>query len=313
MERHQLWLYLAAIAAGLAIGTALPGLSAAFETLLWPVLGLLLYTTFIQVPLAQIPLAFRDTRFLGAVLIGNFLLVPLLVWGLSHLLPDDPAIRLGVLLVLLVPCTDWFISFTHLGGGDTRRAIAATPVNLVAQIVLLPLYLWLFMGDGLLGLVDHERVALAFVALILLPLFAAWVTSRIALRITAVRPFVVGLRVVPIPLLASVILMIAASQVEAVLGALPVFRKVAFVFLAFLVIVPVIAIGLARALRLSAMSTRTLVFSLATRNSFVVLPIAVALGPGWEIAIVVIVFQSLVELLAMIAYLRLVPRFVPES
>jgi arsenite transporter len=84
------------------------------------------------------PDALRDHRFMGAVLIGNFLLIPLVVWGLLAFLPDDPAIRLGVLVVLLVPCTDWFITFTHLGGGDTRRAIAATPVNLIVQIALLP-------------------------------------------------------------------------------------------------------------------------------------------------------------------------------
>ena len=44
--------------------------------MLWPVLGVLLYTTFTQ--------------------------VPLIVGALVLLLPDDPAIRLGVLLVLLV-------------------------------------------------------------------------------------------------------------------------------------------------------------------------------------------------------------------
>jgi ACR3 family arsenite efflux pump ArsB len=40
----------------------------------------------------------------------------------------------------------------------------------------------------------------------------------------------------------------------------------------------------------------------------VVLPIALALPPSWEAAVVVIVFQSLVELFGMIAYLWWVPR-----
>ena len=48
----------------------------------------------------------------------TYMRMPLTVWGLLAFLPDDPAIRLGVLLVLLVPCTDWYITFTHLGGGD---------------------------------------------------------------------------------------------------------------------------------------------------------------------------------------------------
>lgn len=129
LERHRVWIYLVAILAGLTLGGTAPGASKPFEAVLWVLLGVLLYTTFTQVPLTHLPDAFRDGRFMGTVLVGNFLLVPLAVWGLLAFLPDDPAIRLGVLLVLLVPCTDWYITFTHLGGGDTDRAIAATPVN----------------------------------------------------------------------------------------------------------------------------------------------------------------------------------------
>jgi len=31
----------------------------------------------------------------------------------------------GVLLVLLMPCTDWFMASAHLGKGDGAHAIAA--------------------------------------------------------------------------------------------------------------------------------------------------------------------------------------------
>jgi hypothetical protein len=27
---------------------------------------------------------------------------------------DDPLLRLGVAMVLLAPCTDWYVTFTHL-------------------------------------------------------------------------------------------------------------------------------------------------------------------------------------------------------
>ncbi len=42
----------------------------------------------------------------------------------------------------------------------------------------------------------------------------------------------------------------------------------------------------------------------------VALPLKLALEPQWQIATVVIVFQSLVELFGMVAYLWLVPRFL---
>lgn len=100
--------------------------------LLWPTLTLLLYATFVQVPLLHLRKAFRDHRFV----------LPAVAWILVQWLPPDPPLRLGVLLVLLVPCTDWFITFSQLGGGNVPRAIAVTPIYLLLQLLLLPFYLW---------------------------------------------------------------------------------------------------------------------------------------------------------------------------
>lgn len=310
LEQHQVWIYLGAILVGLALGSVAPVVSDAFEALLWPALGFLLYTTFTQVPLAHLPDAFRDRCFMGAVLIGNFLLIPFAVWGLLAFLPDDPAIRLGVLLVLLVPCTDWFITFTHLGGGDTRRAIAATPVNLIVQIALLPVYLWLLMGQSFLELLAADRIATVFVFIILLPLLAAWLTERWAERQGNGASVVERLAWLPVPLLGLVVFLIAASQVQAVIGALPVMGHVLGVFVAYLIAAALIGVGLGRVTRLPVTASRALIFSLGTRNSFVVLPLALALAPQWQTATVVIVFQSLVELFGMVAYLWAVPRIL---
>lgn len=299
--------------AGVALGVAAPPFAGALEVLLWPALGLLLYTTFTQVPLTHLPEAFRDGRFMAAVLVGNFVLVPLAVWGLLAFAPDDPAIRLGILLVLLVPCTDWFITFTHLGGGDARRAIAVTPVNLLVQLALLPLYLWLFMGNAFLELLTAGRVAAVFVTLILLPLAAAWLTERLAARYASRRDIVAQIGWWPVPLLGLVVFMIAASQLPAVQGALPALGPVTGIFVAFLIAAMLIGMVMARALQLPAASARALIFSLGTRNSFVVLPLALALAPPWQIAALVIVFQSLVELFGMAAYLWAVPRLLPEA
>ncbi len=114
----------------------------------------------------------------------------------------------------------------------------------------------------------------------------------------------------PVPLLAIVVFLIAASQVQAVVDALPVLGHVLGVFVAFLVAAALIGVALTRLLSLPPASGRALVFSLGTRNSFVVLPLALALAPQWQTATVVIVFQSLVELFGMVAYLWLVPRLL---
>ncbi|MCX7646034.1 MAG: bile acid:sodium symporter [Rhodobacteraceae bacterium] len=310
LERHQVWLYLAAIAAGLAAGTAAPRLAGPMDAALWPALAALLYATFTQVPLNHLPEAFRDARFMAAVLVANFALVPLLVWGLLPVVPQDPAVRLGVLLVLLVPCTDWFITFTHLARGDARRAIAVTPVNLLLQLALLPVWLWLLLGHSFAGILEPARLGLVFASLILAPLAAAWATEVLAER-AGLRDRVTGrLGWLPVPLLALVVFLIAGSQAEAAAAALPVLGQVLLAFLLFLAGAFAIGAAVARAFGLAAAPARTLVFSVATRNSFVVLPFALALPPAWQAAVVVIVFQSLVELLGMIAFLRLVPRWI---
>jgi ACR3 family arsenite transporter len=85
------------------------------------------------------------------------------------------------------------------------------------------------------------------------------------------------------------------------------------VFVAFMVVAAVIGMFLARMFSLPAGSARALVFSLGTRDSFVVLPLALALAPQWQTAIVVIVFQSLVELFGMVAFLWIVPKLIVPS
>lgn len=310
LERHQVWLYLAAIGAGLSVGASTPEAASALDGLLWPILAVLLYATFTQVPLTHIAAAFRDGRFMAAQLLGNFVMVPLVLWGLLLIVPDDPAIRLGVLLVLLVPCTDWFVTFAHLGGADTHRAIAATPINLLVQLALLPIYLWLFIGHAFLEILDAQRIAGVFLSLIVLPLVAAWLTERWVEYSPRRGGLVTRLAWLPVPLLAVVVFLIAASQIQAVLGALPLLGQLIGVFVAYLLLAAALGVALGRAFVLPVGATRTLIFSLGTRNSFVVLPLALALPSAWAAAVVVIVLQSLVELFAMVAYLWAVPRFV---
>ncbi|MDP1549924.1 MAG: arsenic resistance protein [Nitrosomonas sp.] len=308
LERHQVWIYLAAIAGGLVLGNAQPSLAPRFEALLWPVLAALLYTTFVQVPLLHTRDAFRDRRFVFAILVGNFVLIPLVVWLALKWLPDDPALHLGVLLVLLVPCTDWFITFTQLGQGNTARAIAVTPLNLVVQLLLLPIYLWLMLPAVDFGAaLRMEEMLPAALVLIGVPLAAAalterWVEARPERAIWRER-----LGWWPVPLLAVVVLLIAGAQVGTVRDAGPMLLKVLPVFLGFLLVAALIARLLTRVLRLPMDAGRTLAFSLGTRNSFVVLPFALALPAGWETTVVVIVFQSLVELFGMVFYLWWLP------
>lgn len=309
LERHQVWVYLAAIVGGLLVGSSWPDIAPAFELLLWPALILLLYVTFVQVPLLHLRDAFRDHRFVAAVLVGNFIILPALVWGLLQWVPNDPAIRLGVLLVLLVPCTDWFITFSQLGGGNVPRAIAVTPANLLLQLLLLPIYLLLMLGNGSVAELGLNEVWPALLVVIV-PLIAAtfserWIEARPQRAI--VRE---SLAWWPVPLLGLVVFLIAGAQVQALLEALGLLSTLAPLFLIFLLLAALVAKVLAKGLALPTEQGRTLAFSLGTRNSLIVLPFALSLPAGWENTAVVIVFQSLVELLGMVCFLWWVPRWL---
>ncbi|HUF32993.1 MAG TPA: bile acid:sodium symporter [Acidimicrobiales bacterium] len=311
LERHQVWLYLSAITAGLALGLAAPSIGDAVEVAVWPSLGLLLYVTFLQMPLAHVPGVVRDARFVITVLVTNFAVLPVVVWALLPLAPDDPAVRLGVVLVLVMPCTDWFLTFSHLGGGDTRRALAVTPVLLAVQLFLLPVYVRVLVGESFGELTGLRTAVTVFVTLIVVPLVAAWVTQRRAERHEPTGRLLPRLSALPVVLVATVVFLIAASQASVVTDSVEILGRVGVIYLGFLVAALVLGRGIAAVARLEPPATRTLIFSAGTRNSFVVLPLALALPGPWSAAAVVVVFQSLVELLGIVVYLRVVPRIAP--
>lgn len=68
----------------------------------------------------------------------------------------------------------------------------------------------------------------------------------------------------------------------------------------------VAAFLVARVVRLPVAQTRAVVFSGATRNSFVVLPLALA--APFPLTPLAVVTQTLVELIGMVVFVWLVPR-----
>jgi ACR3 family arsenite efflux pump ArsB len=177
------------------------------------------------------------------------------------------------------------------------------------QLLLLPLYLWLMLGADLSAALTPADVWPALVV-VLVPLGAAAVSER-WIEARAERAMVrERLAWWPVPLLALVVFLIAGAQVGAVSGAWRLFPVIVPLFVVFLFLAALIAKGLAKLLMLPTDQGRTLAFSLGTRNSFVVLPFALSLPDGWEVAAVVIVLQSLVELFGMVLYLWWVPRWL---
>jgi ACR3 family arsenite efflux pump ArsB len=275
------------------------------------VLGALLYVTFLQVPASRLVRGLRDGRFLGAVLVVNFVVVPLLVAAMFNFLPADQAVRLGVLLVLLCPCVDYVIVFSGLAGASNQRLLAATPLLLIVQMLLLPLFLLLFLGSGLEQVVQIRPFVTAFLGLIVIPLAVAWTTQAWAGRKRAGERAVGALSAAMVPLLAATLLVVVASQVPKLHGDFGTVLRVVPFYVLFLLVMPFAGLGVARLFRIDVAGTRAVSFTGSTRNSLVILPLALALPDRLAIAAVVVVTQTLVEVVGMIIYVRLIPRLIP--
>ncbi|MBT2381170.1 arsenic resistance protein [Streptomyces sp. ISL-111] len=313
LERHQVAVYLAAMAVGALLGLAAPSFGPGLQHLINPVLGALLFVTFLQVPAAELLRSLRDGRFLFAALVVNFVVVPLVVAALFTFLPADRAVRLGVLLVLLCPCVDYVIVFSGLAGGSARRLLAVTPVLLVAQMVLLPVFLYAFLGSGLADIVEAGPFLEAFAFLIVIPLALAWGLQAWAGRRESGRKMSDAATTTMVPLMAATLLVVVASQVPKVGGNLTDVAAVVPFYAAFLVVMAFAGKAVARLFRLDVPGGRAVVFSGATRNSLVVLPLALSLPAPYAIAAVVVVTQTLVEVVAMVLYVRTVPRLLPAQ
>lgn len=310
LEENQVGTYFAAVLAGLLAAVAAPG--DAWGAAINPVLAALLYVTFLQVPLADLRRSLANGRFLLALLAVNFAVVPCVAYALVSLLPSEQwAVRLGALMVLLAPCIDYVVVFTQLGRGDARLVLAATPVLLVAQMLLLPVYLGLFVGGEATGLMRPGPFLEAFAWLIAAPLALAWATQAWAGRSESGKAVAAAMGWLPVPLMALVLLVVIAAVAPDVRAEAGAVALAVPVYAAFALVMPYASRAVARLLRLEAEAARAVVFSGTTRNSLVVLPLAFAVPEAGALLPAAVVTQTLVELVAMLAYVRWVPRLVP--
>ncbi len=111
--------------------------------------------------------------------------------------------------------------------------------------------------------------------------------------------------------MAATLLTVVASQVPKLNDSFSDVARVVPFYVIFLVVMAFAGVAVARVFRLDVPAGRAIVFTGATRNSLVVLPLALALPDQLAIAAVVVVTQTLVEVVGMVIYVRAVPRLLP--
>ncbi|MEX5544173.1 arsenic resistance protein [Pseudomonas pergaminensis] len=311
LEHNQIPVYFAAVLLAVVFGLLAPSFAHGLSALVTPAIAVLMYAMFLQIPFLDLRQGLGNKRFLSALLLANFILVPLLVWALTQSLVGRPVLLVGALLVLLTPCIDYVVVFTHIGKGDSRLMLAATPVLLLLQLALLPFYLSLMLGAQSEVVVQAQPFVEAFLLLIVVPMILAVVTVSLARRSSMVSVWSSAWAWLPVPAMALVLFVVIASHITSVVRDMSLLLPVIPVYIGFLLLAPLMGAMASRLFALPAAAARAVTFSASTRNSLVVLPLALALPEDVRgLAATAVILQTSVELVGELIYVRLIPRWV---
>lgn len=313
LEKKQIWIYGIALLFGGTLGLTNERVGTSLDWTISPLIALLMYVMFAQIPFLKLREALSNFRFMMALLLGNFIAVPIIVWILIMIFPQSPPILLGVCLVLLTPCIDYVIVFTQLGKGNEKLILASTPLLFVVQMIVLPFYLWLFIGEEMAGIVHIGPFLEAFLLLIVAPLLVAIITQLWAKKKVLGEKFLDLTTWFPVPFMALVLIVVVASQIGKVYHDFELIMRVIPIYVLFLLLTPFVSRFLAYVFKLDIGAGRALIFSTGTRNSLVVLPLALALPDSWAtLAAAVIVTQTIVELIGELFYIKAIPLLMKD-
>jgi arsenite transporter len=187
----------AAMAAGLGLGRAVPGLNDALSeiaiggTSVPIALGLLvmMYPVLAKVRYDKLDAVTGDKKLMVTSLALNWIIGPAVMFTLAWVfLPDLPAYRSGLIIVGLARCIAMVIIWNDLACGDREATAVLVALNSIFQVLAFGLLGWLYLDllPAWLGLGGGQRlhisaasIALNVVIYLGIPLLAGYLTRRI--------------------------------------------------------------------------------------------------------------------------------------
>lgn len=270
--------------------------------LIEPALMVLLYFVFLSVDGRKLKQTFTNVKFTLTAVTVNFIWTPVFAYVLGMIFfRTSLDLRMGLLMLLVTPCTDWYLVFTALADGNVELGASILPLNLLLQIVLLPVYIFIFFKDSVS--VSAKNIIFSILFVLLVPFILSYLTKCVAKISDSPGSKVEWIKeqgdnAQLLFLCLAVIFMFASESKEVFDHPVLLLRMLAPMILFFVVnFLLVRAIGARE--HLPAGDMTALNFTTLARNSPLSLAIAVAAFPDRPLISLALVIGPLIELPAL--------------